>query len=152
MKVEKIIDIAKEVLLSEIVPSLDRIDGRLDEMSCRFSDLNKHVNVLETRVDQLQNSINQRIGELQKDINQRIDSLQINIDQKINRLNERFDSLTNLVGVRSEINRMDNEIKRIKEKLTSTPVGSQERYYHNNDNNNGILTTRGNLSDQGKVK
>jgi len=132
MKVEKIIDIAKEVLLSEIVPSLDRIDGRLDEMSCRFSDLNKHVNVLETRVDQLQNSINQRIGELQKDINQRIDSLQINIDQKINRLSERFDSLTNLVGVRSEINRMDNEIKRIKEKLTSTPVGSQKRIYHNN--------------------
>ena len=152
MKVEKIIDIAKEVLLSEIVPSLDRIDAKLDEMSSRFFDLNKHVNVLEARVDQLQNSINQRIGELQKDINQRIDSLQINIDQKINRLSERFDSLTNLVGVRSEINRMDNEIKRIKEKLTFMPVDSQERYYHNNDNNNGILTTRGNLSDQGKVK
>ena len=132
MKVEKIMDIAKEVLLSEIVPSLDRIDGRLDEMSCRFSDLNKHVNVLETKVDLLQNSINQRIGDLQKDINQRIDNLQINIDQKIDRLNERSDSLTNLVGVRSEINRMDNEIKRIKEKLTSTPVGSQKRIYHNN--------------------
>ena len=148
MKIEKIMDIAKEVLLSEIVPSLDRIDGRLDEMSCRFFDLSKHVNVLETKVDLLQNSINQRIGDLQKDINQRIDNLQINIDQKIDRLNERFDSLTNLVGVRSEINRMDNEIKRIKEKLTFMPVGSQESYYHNN----GILTTRGNLSDQGKVK
>ncbi len=39
MKVEQIMDIAKKVLLSEIVPRLDRIEGRLDEMSYLISDL-----------------------------------------------------------------------------------------------------------------
>ncbi len=109
MKVVQIMDVAKKVLLSEIVPRLDRIEGRLDEMSYRISDLNNHVNVLETRFDQLQNSINQRI-----------DILQINIDQRIDKFNEGFDSLTKEVFVRSELNRMDKEIIRIKEKLALT--------------------------------
>ncbi len=53
MKVEQVMEIAKQVLLPDIILRLDRIEGRLGEMNYCLADIDRRLSDLSNRIGNL---------------------------------------------------------------------------------------------------
>lgn len=132
MDISKIAEKVAELLLpklGQMEESIHRLDGRLEEISNRLTDLNNHQIALEQRIDGVREELTTKIENVRKELTERIDKARDELTRRDDEMNRRLDRLFEVVVKREEhvevlsrVGKLEEDVELLKMELLKRKI------------------------------